>query len=248
MNTESAVTRIARLQGERRCLNCELPLTGRYCSQCGQAATAGRYSLVELIAGFFKDVWELDAPLLRTFRDLTVGPGRVTRGYLEGRREPYMSPLKYSVLFLSVVSLFGLLYGFDPFGGGEATNLPGWWSWVLRLQPLVITLALGWGLRVAFRSHEMRYAEHMILPLYALSHGGLVAFSTSLLISAVSNGTVTVNTLLVVLMSLAWLVAATPRFYEVRWLPAVSRLLLAYVLASLPLLVVSLGLLMATLP
>ena len=94
-----------------RCLNCGTPLSGQYCSRCGQRARSRLISIWELVRDAFGDLFELDSRLWQTIIPLMFRPGRLTRDYLMGRRARFMPPFR-TYLVLSLV--FFLVAFFDP--------------------------------------------------------------------------------------------------------------------------------------
>ena len=95
----------------RTCLNCDSPLRGQYCAQCGQRSQTRLISLFELVRDAFGDLFELDSRLWQTLGPLLVRPGRLTADYLKGKRARFMPPFRtYLVLSL----LFFVVAFFDP--------------------------------------------------------------------------------------------------------------------------------------
>lgn len=93
------------------CPNCNAPLTGQYCGQCGQRAQSRLISVWELLRDAFGDVFDVDSRLWRTIVQLAIRPGNLTRDYLRGRRARYMPPFRtYLVLSL----LFFVIAFLDP--------------------------------------------------------------------------------------------------------------------------------------
>lgn len=96
-----------------RCRNCEHPLDpgAQYCPSCGQKV-AGLPTLGELFTQFLGDVYPLDAKFWRTYGRLVARPGRVTRDYLEGKRQRYVRPLRLylvnSLVFFLVATWSGV--------------------------------------------------------------------------------------------------------------------------------------------
>ncbi|HUD96712.1 MAG TPA: DUF4286 family protein, partial [Woeseiaceae bacterium] len=93
------------------CRNCGTPLTGQYCSRCGQRARSRLISIWELVRDAIGDLFELDSRLWQTLIPLVFSPGSLTRDYLTGRRARFMPPFR-TYLVLSVV--FFLVAFFDP--------------------------------------------------------------------------------------------------------------------------------------
>ncbi len=97
------------------CPNCETPLEGPWCHQCGQKGEAFNRSIGHLIAEAFEGLTHFDGRFWTTLPDLVRNPGRLTRSYLDGRRAPQIPPFR---LFLVVV----LLVFFTGGLGGKATT------------------------------------------------------------------------------------------------------------------------------
>jgi hypothetical protein len=83
------------------CLNCGAPLSGRFCSACGQSAHV-HHSLLHLAEEVLHGLFHFDAKGWRTLPLLVARPGLLTRRYIDGQRARYVSPL---ALFLFMVFL-----------------------------------------------------------------------------------------------------------------------------------------------
>ncbi|MFV8750759.1 DUF3667 domain-containing protein [Nannocystaceae bacterium ST9] len=95
--------------GAGRCLNCEAPLSGEFCSQCGQRDLPTRLGIGELLREVASETFELDGRIARTLVPFLIQPGKLAREYNEGRRARYTSPfrmfLAMTLLWLTVVFL-----------------------------------------------------------------------------------------------------------------------------------------------
>ena len=92
--------------GLSECLNCGTPLTGSYCSTCGQKATPLNPTFRDLVHDLAHELLNLDGKILRLTRLLLARPGFVTREYFEGRKASYVSPIRLYLIFS--VAFFGL--------------------------------------------------------------------------------------------------------------------------------------------
>jgi hypothetical protein len=90
------------------CLNCDAPLSGPYCSQCGQAAHAHR-TLLHLLEEALHGIIHFDTKAWRTLPMLVGRPGTLTRNYIYGKRARYISPL---ALFLFTIFLMFFVFAF----------------------------------------------------------------------------------------------------------------------------------------
>ncbi len=84
------------------CKNCETPLTGPFCHQCGQPSKSIIRFFGSLVRELLEDIISLDSRATRTLIALLFRPGFLTREYVSGRRYRYVPPLR---LFL-LTSLF----------------------------------------------------------------------------------------------------------------------------------------------
>jgi len=76
------------------CANCQAPLVGPYCSQCGQRAADRIVPLHEMTQEWIEDLFEFDIRIFRTLPTFFFKPGRLTKEYVQGRRVRYVRPLR----------------------------------------------------------------------------------------------------------------------------------------------------------
>jgi hypothetical protein len=90
--------------GFERCASCAAPLSGPYCSQCGERRIEPddltlRHFLVHTVV---QELLSVDGALWRSLRLLLTRPGRLTLEYAAGRRRPYVNPFR--LLLIAIVS------------------------------------------------------------------------------------------------------------------------------------------------
>jgi hypothetical protein len=97
---------------ETNCLNCGTALTGPYCYNCGQHAHVHR-TLSAFFHDFLHGVLHFEGKIWRTLPMLAWKPGELTRGYIDGQRARYISPVALFLftvfLMFAVMSLTGAL-------------------------------------------------------------------------------------------------------------------------------------------
>jgi len=89
------------------CANCDTPLVGPYCSQCGQRAAKRIVPLHEMTQEWVEDLFEFDLRIFRTLPTFFFKPGRLTKEYVQGRRVRYVRPLR--LYLVSSFLLFSIL-------------------------------------------------------------------------------------------------------------------------------------------
>ena len=80
------------------CLQCGEPLTGAYCSGCGQSATVGALRVGQILTDVFGSILDLQLPILRTTKGLLTAPGETAAAWIDGKRTRYTNPIKYCVI------------------------------------------------------------------------------------------------------------------------------------------------------
>lgn len=113
----------ARVQGlptaENRwrvqCLNCDAPLSGAFCSSCGQRAVPPHPTMRELAGDALSELSGWDGKFAESFQILLRKPGELTRQWIEGRRISFISPLRMylvaSLVYFGVVAVAPNLRG-----------------------------------------------------------------------------------------------------------------------------------------
>jgi hypothetical protein len=86
------------------CLNCGAPLTGTYCSSCGQKRPHTELSLRELLHEATEELIHWEGKVPSTLKALFLRPGLLTRDFLAGRRARWLSPLR--VYLISSLAFF----------------------------------------------------------------------------------------------------------------------------------------------
>src|SRR5262245_36741157 len=97
-----------------RCVSCDAPLAGPYCSRCGERALEPdaltlRHFVVHTVA---HELLHVDGSLWRTLRLLFVRPGRLSLEYAAGRRRPYVNPFRLlliAIIVYTVISSSGFV-------------------------------------------------------------------------------------------------------------------------------------------
>jgi len=97
------------------CASCARPLSGPYCSHCGEEAVDPHALTVRHFVGhtLAHEMLHLDGKIWRTLRCLFFRPGFLTAEYCAGRRRPYVNPVR---ILITAIIAFTLL---SPGGGSR---------------------------------------------------------------------------------------------------------------------------------
>jgi len=91
----------------RLCQNCESPLTGPFCAQCGQQDIDYHRGFHHLAHDLLENVFHFEGKFFVTVAWLLAKPGRITVEFMAGRRASQLNPLRFYI-FVSVLFFLGL--------------------------------------------------------------------------------------------------------------------------------------------
>lgn len=97
----------SRERSEKICLNCNTPLSGRFCHVCGQENVEPRESIWSIITHFFNDITHFDGKFFRTVGLLIAKPGFLPLEFINGRRASYLHPIR---LYIFTSAVFFLVF------------------------------------------------------------------------------------------------------------------------------------------
>ena len=92
----------------KQCENCATPLTGEFCSNCGQKELDTNFSFLGLFKYLFVEFINWDNKVLKTFKNLLLKPGFLSKEYSLGKRADYMHPLR--LYFFTSFFYFTLIF------------------------------------------------------------------------------------------------------------------------------------------
>lgn len=81
-----------------QCRNCATPLSGEFCSQCGQSSADLDLSIGEFFKEIAGETLSLDSRLRLTLKPLFTQPGAVARDYVGGQRARFVPPIRLYIL------------------------------------------------------------------------------------------------------------------------------------------------------
>ena len=109
----------------QECRNCGAPVHRKFCGNCGQLAQNFHKPIGHLIGEVLSDFFSLDGRVAKTLPALLFMPGRITRSYLDGKRQRYVPPFR---LYLLSSFIFFLVF----FSVGQSKH---WFD--LRFDPVM---------------------------------------------------------------------------------------------------------------
>jgi len=104
------------------CANCQTPLVGPHCHECGQLAEDFHKSIWKLTVEAVESLLHLDGRLFSTLPDLIRRPGQLTREYLDGKRASQVAPFRMFLVILLIAFFVGHAASKAGAGKHEATG------------------------------------------------------------------------------------------------------------------------------
>ena len=103
------------------CENCGAPLTGEFCSQCGQHAIDYRRSILRVLLDAADSFLNWDTKFLHSMNQLLIHPWQLTNDFNAGRRARYVHPLRLYLIASIVFFLVARAVNWDSDGPIQLT-------------------------------------------------------------------------------------------------------------------------------
>ena len=102
-------------QSEKICHNCDAPIQGLYCHDCGQKYVEKKVGVKTIVSDFFDDYFTVDSKIIKSILPLLFKPGFLTNEYLAGRRESYVKPFRIYIITSMLFFFFVFMNTDNPF-------------------------------------------------------------------------------------------------------------------------------------
>lgn len=103
------------------CANCEHPVNGKFCSNCGQSVKEFKRPFLSVLSDSLGDAISLDNKFVHTILPLLTKPGFLTKEFMLGRRVRYTPPFRL-YLFLTFFAFLMLSYNHTPDSQSETNS------------------------------------------------------------------------------------------------------------------------------
>jgi hypothetical protein len=162
-------------------LNCDTPLTGKFCRECGQSASVARYRFASLGGELYDQLRKVDiGRTAKTIWALLRRPGGFVRGYLAGKRVGYLAPIKY--FFYSFV--VQMLFGEFAFWLTHDRTFSGFAKIDLRLEVVTLASTVFWGILWAliYRRSKLNTVENVVAAIYFVAQVNFLATASEMVL------------------------------------------------------------------
>ncbi|HRK81067.1 MAG TPA: DUF3667 domain-containing protein [Saprospiraceae bacterium] len=235
-------------QEPTECKTCAAPLSGVYCSQCGQRLITRRITLRALFSELISLITNTDRGLLHTFWMLLKNPGKVVHDYIGGSTVQYASPLRYTLVGTALVTIVFIgmgVYdrqmaemdsmmhqGHTPEAEMATNQIYALMRQYYQLISILFIPIFAWITRLLFRKSRLNYAEHLVTNAYFNTQATLL-MTPFLLAVALTSVKMSSMMWVSMLASVAYYTLALRSAFDQKWLPAFLKSVLVYVLGTI---------------
>lgn len=143
------------------CKNCDKPLTGNYCSNCGQKARVDKIDAKYLLNEIPETFFQVNHGFLFTIKEILLNPGNTIRNYLHGKRKNYIKPIAYVLLLSTLYALLASLVSGTTFLGEIVLGLAE--GGTSKESDPIFSLILQW------IADNYAYSTVLFLPFFSLA-------------------------------------------------------------------------------
>jgi len=221
------------------CRNCNTPLDGTYCPNCGQKTIDLERPLLELLKEIINETFDIDGRAFRTLSTLLSRPGVLTSEFLAGHRRRYTPPFRL-YLVISVLFFFVAMQLADQGvlleqGQDQQSYAPGQAQFLGEDLPRLMFLLLPiFAMLLKFAFIHRLYFDHLIFSVHVHSAAYVVlGFMLPLEQLASQHRTALVAQLLLMAYVLLYFAIAVRRVYRSGWLSTALKstsILLVYMM------------------
>jgi len=97
------------------CLNCDVQLTGNFCSNCGQSAKVHKINFHFLIHDIQHGLLHLEKGFFYTTKELFTRPGHSIREFLAGKRVNHFKPISFAIILAGVYGIMAHYFEINLF-------------------------------------------------------------------------------------------------------------------------------------
>jgi hypothetical protein len=204
------------------CRNCQTPLDGEYCGNCGQRDLDLERPIWTLATDVIRETFEVDGRAWLTLKTLLRHPGKLTSEFLAGRRRTYTPPLRLYLVtsiaffvFAAWLAKIGVLQDPDIDAASQVQFLAD------DLPRLMFVLLPVFALLLKALYSRRLYFDHLIFSIH-LHTAGYLVLALMLPLEDLANRHVglMIAQLVLLVVFLAYFVMAVQRVYGSSWLVA----------------------------
>ncbi len=177
------------------CNSCEAPLSGAFCSNCGQKILTKRFTIKRILKETIANVFNLEKGFFFTLKRLFVAPEEVISSYIQGQTKKYYHPIRLLFIVITLSVLITLNFDIWSAQTEQVIDLYKRIGMIkteadlnrmvktmkimekfLTVVPLLLAPFLSFASFLLYKSKKLYFAEHCILNMYVMAAGTILGF------------------------------------------------------------------------
>jgi hypothetical protein len=224
------------------CKNCNTPVSGHYCSACGQQAHIHRVTIAHLGHELIHALTHTDKGFLILIKELLTRPGVVAREYLDGQRKRYFNPLSFLVITTAFYAYIAYKTGY--FTAISAGNSPRpvqpypYYNEMMEvmvnngklLSLILIVPLLAFMTWISFLRSRFNLAEAFVLQSYIIGQANVARVLIFIPVFLLAPTTIQWNMLAFQVVFVVYMTIAYKQFFETKLVTAAIKAIIIHVL------------------
>ncbi|PWA07679.1 DUF3667 domain-containing protein [Flavobacterium laiguense] len=156
------------------CGNCNDELTGKYCSNCGQAVKVKRID-GDYIVHEIEHVLHFERGILYTIKELLIRPGQNIREFIAENRSRLVKPVIFiivtSLIYTLINHFFHIEDGYVNFTDAKMPTTNSIFSWIQNhygYANIIMGMFIAFWLKIFFKKYEYNFFELVILLCFVI--------------------------------------------------------------------------------
>ncbi|WP_298393559.1 DUF3667 domain-containing protein [Flavobacterium sp.] len=152
------------------CLNCEEPISKKFCPNCGQKTDTHRITLKHFILhDILHGIWHFERGIFFTLKEAIIRPGQASIDYIQGKRIKYYNVFYLSLLLIGFTILLNHFYEYfnvsnsTEIGKNDTPNVTKFFNENVKILLFTFVPLLGINAFLIFRRLKLNLAEHFII-------------------------------------------------------------------------------------
>lgn len=155
------------------CKNCNTPLEGNFCSECGQAAGTHEINSHFLWHDIQQGLLNLDKGILFTIKELSTRPGYSIKEFIAGRRVQHFKPISFVLVlagiygfiihYFDITSFIKAIPDVDTQKVVNITKIIDWISANYALSTLILIPISSLSTYWAFKKEHYNFIQHIVI-------------------------------------------------------------------------------------
>jgi Protein of unknown function (DUF3667) len=163
------------------CKHCNSLINGKFCSDCGQAATLKRID-GHYVKHEIEHLIHFEKGIFYTIKELLIRPGQSVKSFIHDDRNRLVKPIIFvivaSLIYTVTLNFFKIKDNYISASGNEGTPMTnaifGWLNSHLGYANIIIGIFVAFWVKLFFKKYNYNFFEILILMCFVMGMGILI--------------------------------------------------------------------------